>query len=504
MNPFEDQTPAEEQEQPISADERQASLDPTQQPLAEAAPEPADQPAAGADSLLAFPKTSPRPRQRPPKRLLGLVAAVLLVALLIGSLALLLSQRTRQGAALTSPTSGAGASGITVVTPDGGSPPSQTSIANPGGPYVAVSPDPAYYLNGYLYQDTSVYDATTGTPATTYQPHLGNLPAFNPQLVNGIVYMLGRVSSNQDIGKATLFALRLADGSVLWQWNDCGESDNMDGPVFIGGSVYLDCEVAPANWRLVSLQASTGALLWSEPVPGEPGYPLVGDQQGVYLSVQDQMLAWNPTTGQLLWQRSFADQGYWIDSSALGQGIIYVSDRDTFTALSTSSGTTLWAYQFRGDYTGIKAVLAPQTVYLFAYEQSRPPTVYAVNSLTGVQRWHRPLPGFVEWPMVDQGTLYLIYNVFSTPQASFAAPDARRLLALSGSDGHTLWQTEVPWNSHHLAYAEVELPFLTFGAGNIYLVDWRDATSYYPPQQTAVMGAFSERTGALLWSTTIG
>ena len=148
-------------------------------------------------------------------------------------------------------------------------------------------PDAAYYLNGYLYQDTSVYTATTGMPATAYQPHLGNLPAFTPHLVNGIVYMLGRVPSTQDIGKATLFALRPTDGSVLWQWNDCGESDNMDGPVFIGSSVDLDCEVAPANWRLVSLQASTGALLWSEPVPGEPGYPLVGDQQGVYLPVQD-------------------------------------------------------------------------------------------------------------------------------------------------------------------------------------------------------------------------
>ena len=67
--------------------------------------------------------------------------------------------------------------------------------------------------------------------------------------------------------------------------------------------------------------------------------------------------------------------------------------------------------------------------------------------------------------MLDQGNLYLIYNVFSNPRASYAAPDARELLALSGRDGHTLWQTEIPWNSHHLAYAEVELPVLTVGAG---------------------------------------
>jgi outer membrane protein assembly factor BamB len=343
----------------------------------------------------------------------------------------------------------------------------------------------------------------TGTPATVYQPHLGNLPAFNPQLMNGMVYMQGRVPSSL-AGKATLFALRPTDGSVLWLWNDCGQSVNMDGPVFIGSAVYLDCEVAPLNWRLVSLQASTGVLLWSEQVPGEPGYPLVGDQQGVYLPVQDQLLAWNPTTGRLRWQRSFADQEDWIDSISLGGGLVYVSVGDTFTALSTSSGTTRWAYQFHGDYTGLMAALAPQTVYLFAYEQSRPPTLYAVNSLTGAQRWHRQVPEDVEWPTLDQGNLYLIYNVFSTPQASLAGPDARELLALNGSDGQTLWQTEISWNSHRLSYAEIELPFLTVGAGSIYLVDWADATSYYPGQETFVMGAFSERSGALLWRTNLG
>jgi outer membrane protein assembly factor BamB len=502
MNPIEDHIPAEEQEQPVSADEQQAPLARVQQRLAEAASVPADQTAPGADGLSVVPNASPR--QQSLKRLPGLVAAALIVALLIGSLALLLSQRQPQGAALTSPTGAAGASGLFVVTPDGGSPPFQTPIANPGGPFIAAPPDAAYYLNGYLYQDTRVYNATSGTLATAYQPHLGNLPAFKPQLVNGSVYMLGRVPSTQDIGKATLFALRPADGSVLWQWNDCGESDNMDGPVFIGSAVYLICEASPANWRLVSLQAITGSLLWSEQVPGEPGYPLVGDQQGLYLAVQDQMLAWSPTTGQRLWQRSFVDQGYWINSISLGAGVVYVSERDTFTALATSSGTTLWAYQFRGDYRNITAALAPQTVYLFAYEESRPPTVYAVNSLTGVQRWHRPLPGDVEWPTVDQGNLYMIYNVFSSPQASYAVPDARRLLALSGSDGQTLWQTEIPWNSHHLSYAEIELPFLTSGAGSIYLVDWRGPTSYDPQQETYVMGAFSEQSGALLWSTALG
>lgn len=476
MNPSEDQRPAEEQEQPISA-----------------------------DSPRALPKTSPRPRQWPPKRLLSLVAATLIVASLAGSSAILFSQRKQQGVALASPTGAAPASGIYVVTPDGGSPPYQTPGAgNPGGPYIASPPDAAYYLNGYLYQDTSVYNANTGTPATQYQPHLGNQPAYNPQLVNGIVYMQGRVPSDRPIGKATLFALQPADGSVLWQWNDCGESDNMEGPVFIGSLVYLICEVAPTNWRLVSLQASTGSLIWSEQLPGEPGYPLAGDHQGVYLPVQDQVLAWSPTTGQLLWQRSFGDQGYWIDSISLGQGVVYVNERATFTALATSSGKTLWTYQFRGDYAFLRVALAPQTVYLFAYEQSGPAAVYAVNGLTGVQRWHRQVPGGADWPTVDQGNLYLVYDVFDKSQPIYTGLVARRLLALSGSDGHTLWETEIPWNSRHLSYAEVELPLLTFGDGRIYLVDWRNTASYDPQQETFEMGAFSERNGTLLWSTTIG
>ena len=56
----------------------------------------------------------------------------------------------------------------------------------------------------------------------------------------------------------------------------------------------------------------------------------------------------------------------------------------------------------------------------------------------------------------------------------------------------------------HLLGGVVIALTLTVGVGGIYLVDWRDATSYYPQQQTAVMGAFSERRGTLLWSTPIG
>jgi hypothetical protein len=61
-----------------------------------------------------------------------------------------------------------------------------------------------------------------------------------------------------------------------------------------------------------------------------------------------------------------------------------------------------------------------------------------------------------------------------------------------------------PGKAGLVLYAEGELPALTFGAGCIYLVDWRDTTSYYPGQESFVLGAFSERSGALLWSTNLG
>jgi outer membrane protein assembly factor BamB len=383
---------------------------------------------------------------------------------------------------------------------------------------VVFPPDPAYYLNGYLYRDTSVYYATSGIPATQYQPHLGNLPALDPQLVNGIVYLTGQVRLEHGYGKPTLFALRPADGKILWQWNNCGQSWNIGEPVFSGSSLYFVCEAEAGvnpDWRLVSLQARTGALLWSDKLPADPGYPLAVDQQGVYLPIQEQkhdrLLAWSPATGQLLWQRSFEDQGYGIDSIFLGQGIVYVSESGkngpAFSALATSSGKTLWAYQFRGDFNKITAVVAPETVYLFADEQSRPPTVYAVNSRTGVQRWHRQLPGDPEWPVLDQGNLYLLYNVYSNPQAFYPLPNrtpiARELVAVSGGDGHTLWRTEIPWNSHQLSYSEQEIPGLTFGAGSVYVVDWRVANPLEAQQKTSEMGAFSERNGALLWSTPV-
>lgn len=428
------------------------------------------------------------PKRRTPRGVVLAIATLLVAGALVGAFLLVRP--------LTLLVQGSGT--IYSVTPQSRQPLPERNQSNPGGPMILSAPTPPFFLDGSLYRDTQVYRANTGVLVQQYLPTLGKVMVYDPKLVDGMLFMAVRVGIDQGAGKMVMYALRTSDGTVLWKWDNCGESDNMTAPLIIGDSLYFACESAPGNYRLYGLQASTGKLLWSDDLPGEVGDALVGDQQALYIQAGNQILAESTATGRLLWQKSFGDDTS-IYQVALNRDIVYVSDAQIFSALRTSDGSQLWAYKFIGDYTYIQAIVTQTMTYLFANEPSRLPSIYALDSATGILRWQKQLPSQDYSPVVDQGNLYLISNVFVPINAYYSSPIKRMLLAIQGRDGRTLWQQDIAWNKNKLNVSLEALPELTAGDGRIYLIDWTQSVSDFT-KMSATMAAFAESNGMLLWT----
>jgi outer membrane protein assembly factor BamB len=449
-------------------------------------------PASQAGTTSSLPDHTP---MQPHRRRLAVPFIVLIVFLLAGGLFAGFALIRPHNA--TSPGFAQGKGPIYYVTPQGG-PPSSTPQANPGGPMILSAPTPAFFLDGRLYRNSSAYSADSGALMQHYLQNLGNVTIYHPQMANGVLYMAVRQANFQE--SMGLYAVRASDGVVLWQWSDCGESVNMSAPVILNQTVYLICQVAPLEYKLCAFQARTGTPLWSDSLSGDVGFDLLASQQVLYIYKDNQLLTMSATTGRQIWQKSLGTSDNTINQILLNQDMLYVVQQKTFTVLRASDGKLLWQYNFIGDYGYLSAVNDQQTVYLFASQVSGPTTLYALNGVTGSLRWQKSLGNNDNASsIVDQGNLYLLMNVFSTPQPAYPEQFSRKLLALRGSDGSTLWQQEIPWNKGKLNYAMIEEPALTAGAGRLYVVDWQRSLSS-PTNLPLVLGAFSEDNGAVLWT----
>lgn len=449
-----------------------------------------------------IPSLSARPEERRPwrtrKGAIAALAAVLAIGVFLGSFAIR-GQYPVPGIVSQQPTP----ANHYVITPQGGPRPPSTPVVS-SGPQILVPPTPPFFLDGNVYLNTHVYRANTGVPVRQYLKNLGDVEVYHPKLVNGVLYMAVRTAdSSQKPGKMVMYALRASDGAVLWNWSDCGESVNMSPPTIINGAVYFICEAAPSRYKHYALQATTGKLLWLNTWSGEVGLNVLGDQHALYIQIGNQLLAERTDTGKLLWEKTFQSNGEFINYTDLGEGIIYVTQGTTFSALRTSDGELLWEYQLIGEYPDSEPIVDQNTVYLFTWEQSGPDSIYALDGTTGTMRWQKQLNQNEAQghPIIDHGNLYMAINIVDTASQDYFKPFRRALLAIQGSDGHTLWQRDIPWNTGGLGYSQIAPPLVSAGDGRIYLVDWQPPVD--PRNLQATMGAFSESNGALLWTRDI-
>ncbi len=239
---------------------------------------------------------------------------------------------------------------------------------------------------GYLY----ALDAATGTKKWAYWTG-GSQVNDSPAVVGGVVYF----GSSED---HTLYALDAATGKMKWAYQTRGAISN-SSPAVVGGVVYF------GSWdgNVYALDAASGAKKWAYPighyVESSPavagGVVYVGSDNG-------NVYALDAASGTKKW---IYRTGGVYSSPAVAGGMVYVgSDDGNVYALDAASGTKKWAYQ-----TGIRVEASPAVaggvVYVGSVDDG---TVYALDAATGAKKWtYRTNGQMFSSPTVANGVVYV-------------------------------------------------------------------------------------------------
>lgn len=198
-------------------------------------------------------------------------------------------------------------------------------------------------------------------------------------VVDGVVY--AGTADN------AMYALRMSDGSVLWQTKIDGAIE--ESPVVVNGVVYISSFVGQYGpTYLYALRATDGAVLWR-----------------------------------------YSGNSY-IYAPTVSNGVVYMASQgDGITALQASDGTRLWHFAAQQGLAYQQPSLVNGTLYVSTGSSGAPGDVYALRASDGTELWHYKTSDFADTLTVQNGVIYLFSQ--------------SKLSALRANDGHELWSRPI-------------------------------------------------------------
>lgn len=413
-------------------------------------------------------------------RQLGMIAAVLCVALLVGSMAIVFSSlrahnQNTQGNSTTGSGKNTPAPGVYVSSLQTDITDRLTRLNMQNGQVIWQKFDqqnyPSTVVDGVIYEtyeDAASYDAyvlamnaSTGAtlwkvnlgsethkistqvvyPPNIKQKHtiteIGDLGEPSPAVVvNGVVY-LTRASG-------ILYALHASDGSQLWSYNSHaqdfanGSNYSPPSPVVAGNAVY-----STVYHKMFAVNATTGKQIWAVTLDNSQTFDLFNSPQimsGIVSISSDSvsqhttgtyyhyLYAYSAANGSQIWRKlaETTTLPYTLMSTA-ANGNAYYTVGNTLYALQASSGSALWSRNLGGEIDYVMPVIAGNALYISANgEQNGPhPTLFALDATSGNILWQRPLD---------------VWTLAATSNTVYVGSDHALLLALDATSGKTLWQ----------------------------------------------------------------
>lgn len=268
-------------------------------------------------------------------------------------------------------------------------------------------------LNGNVY----AFDALSGAVKWSY---LTRAQVESSPVISGNTVYIGSDDNH-------LYVLDTVTGAVKWTYPI---SFAPSPPAVSGGLVYVDvgCITGPVGCisgaRLVALNATSGAQVWTFTCPSEPMYvrwgitisgPAVSDGVVFIGGGDGDVYALNATTGAVMWSHfvSRIEDNAEFSPPAISGGLVYIySDDANVNALDASSGAIVWKFNV-GSSISIKSY--PPTVSGdILYVSSDGLKLYALNATNGASIWSGPVSTdccALSSPVVSNGFLYLSSDV---------------------------------------------------------------------------------------------
>ncbi len=237
----------------------------------------------------------------------------------------------------------------------------------------------------------------------------GNSIGSVPTVANGVVY----VSSSD--GK--MYAFNADTGQVLWT-TPTGSYYLGSAPTVAGGKVYI----GSFDHMLYAFDARTGATLWSAPTGDRIGSSPTLVNGVIYIGSDDgKLYAFNASTGANIW--TVPTGGSVRSSPAVFNGVVYAgSDDQKLYAIKADTGGTLWTVR-----TGGRIRSSPAVVNGIVYVGSEDHKLYAVKADTGGILW----------------TASTGDSVFSSPAVAndvvYIGSNDGKLYAFNATGGTLLW-----------------------------------------------------------------
>ena len=289
-------------------------------------------------------------------------------------------------------------------------------------------------------------DAATGEPRWSFEADSDLSP---PPFVDGdVVHAL-------DLD--THYALDALSGRLLWRRPS--SSGSVHAPELRGGIAYVYSDGSDVDSAVSAIEGTSGRVLWNSDVRSTflpPFFPLVADDEHVYISDDgdvhaleresgdvawtahietslppvsaggtvfmfsaSEVVALDQATGELLWSHEPQITGVGANLSGhVGDGVLYLP-ADDLHALDTADGSLLWS-------ASVFVIGSPYVTDDSVYISALGDTFHALDPATGAALWSAELPGSSDSMVLEDGVVY-VHSVYG------------QLFAIDARYGDVLW-----------------------------------------------------------------
>jgi outer membrane protein assembly factor BamB len=320
----------------------------------------------------------------------------------------------------------------------------------------------------------SSFNATNGTPGWAVQLQGQYSFTSPPTASNGIIYVAGSGDSG------TLYAVKEADGSILWSGGVINGDDSSPTIGPNSGFVSYACLITS------SFNLTTGANIWSNPATCEGG----GGDTAVYAS--GKLYARDPVSGNDIFD---ATNGAILGSFASAtppavdaSTAYYLNDAGVLSAVDVTSSAVRWTFTGDGGLTSSPlvvdqtAIIGSSSGNLYGLDESSGNLTWLVNAGQGIQSGTIGTSGLAIAEgilVVPVGTQLVAYSIFGPPAptaATAASAVGAAQLTWTGAAGATSYNIYVGTSPG----AEALTPVVTGVTGTSALVpNLAPGTGYY-------------------------
>jgi eukaryotic-like serine/threonine-protein kinase len=264
--------------------------------------------------------------------------------------------------------------------------------------------------------DGAVYAIDSRRGDIRWRRDVGSPVSSTPAVANGLVFVTAL--------DGTLRAMTSGDGRVMWrfrtgpalplQWGFESGETWVSSPTVVGGrllfgsrdgNVYaLDAATGAERWRYAA-----GSRVYSSPAVAG-GTVFVGGQDGTLHAIQlaDGRAQWRfDTEGKKLRSENFGFDRTTIQSSpAVVDGVVYVGARDGWVyAVDALTGREKWRVDHKVSWINSSPAVNGGIVYVGSSDGH---FIQAIDATTGQERWRAPSTQIV-WssPAVDRERVYV-------------------------------------------------------------------------------------------------